>query len=92
MTNPIPGPMSGLPEPQKPRPTLGDWFIRGIQMHAKCTCGAERIVPTYTLIEKLGAGKTIKDEDLPELAKRMRCETCRIEGRGRGSVTLYVEW
>jgi hypothetical protein len=81
MNGPVLGPASGLPELPKGRPCLGDWSVKGVSMYAKCECGAERIVPTYSLIQKLGAGKTIRDQDLPDIAKRLRCGTCKAKGK-----------
>lgn len=55
-------------------------------MRALCSCGAERVVPTYTLIQKLGPGKMLTGKDLPDLAKRMLCGSCKK----RGNVSLKI--
>ena len=55
-------------------------------MRALCSCGAERVVSTYTLIEKLGPGKMLTAKDLPDLAKRFRCGSCNK----RGNVSLVI--
>ena len=89
MSDPILGPASGLPELPKFRAALGDWSVKGISMYAKCQCGADRIVPTYTLIQKLGAGKIIRDEDLPAISKLLVCETCKRTGLA--SVRVVIE-
>ena len=56
-------------------------------MFAKCVCGADRVVSTHTLIAKLGEQKRIEDKELPVLAKRFVCGSCKVRGR----VTLRVE-
>jgi hypothetical protein len=79
------GPAHSLPRHELP-PTIGEWWRHGITLRTKCQCGADREVPTSTLITELGAGMSISEADLPELAKRMKCLSCKE----RGKVTLRL--
>ncbi len=49
------GPASSMPSKPSLDPVLKDWSIENIHMRCLCSCGAERPISTYTLIEKLGA-------------------------------------
>lgn len=90
-------PMPYYPDPSKsthilgPKPggnpfdtslVVSNWWRTGISLRALCTCGAERQVPTVSIIALLGDGHHFDEaRDLPRVANALRCGTCGEKGR-----------
>ncbi len=78
---PIPGPKpDGFRIDERLK--VGQWYASGYRIRALCKCGAEREVPTGSIVRLFGANHYFEEaHDMPRLVKALVCGSCKERGK-----------
>jgi hypothetical protein len=69
---------------------MGDWWSKGYTIRALCQCGAERQVPSASILKLFGQEHHWKEGfDNERMAKALVCGTCKR--KGLATVRVVIE-